>query len=207
MAPRTGRSTRSSEAPNPLAIGVLALGVLAGILMLISLFSTIASVDVANGSCEVINDANPELADRCSLSGFERHSIAFLLLGVICLALAYGAGPGRSRPAAIGLLAVGAVALIFALLVDLPVTDDTGAIGRDFEGATAGAGTGLWIEVVSGVLALAAGGLALLIPPPAPAPRRRRERGADAPPPTPEKTVRRQQKRDETQPPRADSED
>jgi hypothetical protein len=181
MAAGTGRFARSSERPSPLAIGVLALGVLAAILMLISLFSTIASVDVANGSCEVINDANPELADRCSLSGFERHSIAFLLLAVICLALAYGAGVGRSRPAAFGLLAVGAIALILALLVDLPVTDDTGAIGRDFEGATASAGTGLGIEVVSGVLALAAGGLALLLPPP-PSARRPSERPGGAPP-------------------------
>jgi hypothetical protein len=130
--------------------------------MLISLFSTIASVDVANSSCEVINDANPELADRCALSGFERHSIAFLLLGLLALALVYGAVRGRSRPAALGLLAVGAIAVALALLLDLPVTDDTGAIGRDFEGATASAGAGLWIELLSGVLALAAGALALL---------------------------------------------
>ncbi|HEY6779820.1 MAG TPA: hypothetical protein VI111_02640 [Thermoleophilaceae bacterium] len=176
MAARTGRSDDGSRRANPLATGVLALGVAAGILMLISLFSTIASVDVANGSCEVINDADPSLADRCALSGFERHGIAFLLLGLIALALAYGAGPGRSRPAAVGLIVVGAIALILALLVDLPVTDDTGAIGRDFEGATASAGTGLWIEALSGVLALGAGGLALLIPKPPPPPRRRRER-------------------------------
>jgi hypothetical protein len=161
---------------SPLAITVLATGALAGFLMLISLFSTIASVDVANGSCEVINDANPDLADRCALSGFERHSIAFLLLGLAALALAYAAGPRRSRPAALGLLAVGALALIFALLVDLPVTDDTGAIGRDFEGATASAGTGLWIELIAGLLALAAGALAFLVPRPEPEPRRRRPR-------------------------------
>jgi hypothetical protein len=163
---------------------VLAIGVLAGLLMLISLFSTIASVDVANGSCEVINDANPGLADRCALSGFERHSIAFLLLGVATLALAYAAGPRRSRPAALGLLVVGALALIFALLVDLPVTDDTGAIGRDFEGATASAGTGLWIELIAGILALLAGALAFLVPRPEPEPRRRRPR---PPRPLPEK--------------------
>jgi hypothetical protein len=155
---------------------VLATGALAGILMLISLFSTIASVDVANGSCEVINDTNHSLADRCALSGFERHGIAFLLLGAIALVLAYAAGPGRSRPAAVGLIVVGALALIFALLVDLPVTDDTGAIGRDFEGATASAGAGLWIEVIAGVLALGAGALAFLIPRPQPEPRRRRQR-------------------------------
>ena len=155
---------------------MLATGALAGLLMLISLSSTIASVDVANGSCEVINDANPDLADRCALSGFERHSIAFLLLGVAALTLAYAAGPRRSRPAALGLLVVGALALIFALLVDLPVTDDTGAIGRDFEGATASAGTGLWIELIAGVLALLAGALAFLVPRPEPEPRRRRPR-------------------------------
>lgn len=175
----TGRSAHPPGASNPLATGVLILGILAGILMLISLFSPIASVDVANGSCEVINDANPELADRCSLSGFERHGVAFLLLAVVCLALAYGAGPGRSRPAAVGLLAVGVVALVFALLVDLPVTDDTGAIGRDFEGATASAGPGLWTEVISGLLALAAGALALLMPHSGAPPGRRGEPAAD----------------------------
>jgi hypothetical protein len=157
-------------------MAVLGLGALAGALMLISLFSTIASVDVANSSCEVINDANPDLAERCVLSGFERHSIAFLLLGLLAWAMAYGVARGRSRPAAWGLLAVGAIAVALALLVDLPVTDDTGAIGRDFEGATASAGTGLWIELVGGLLALAAGGLALRATRVEPAPRRRDRR-------------------------------
>ena len=56
-----------------LGAGVTAVGVVAGVLLVATLFMTITSVDVANGSCEVINDANPDLADRCSLSGFERH--------------------------------------------------------------------------------------------------------------------------------------
>jgi hypothetical protein len=161
-----------------LAVAVLATGAAAGLLMLLSLFMTIASVDVANTSCRVINDVDPSLADRCALSGFERHSVAFLLLGVLALMLAWAAGPSRSRPAALGLVAVGVIALIFALAVDLPVTDDTGTIGRDFEGATASAGWGLWVELAAGVLALAAGAIGLLRPRPRPERRPRRERPA-----------------------------
>jgi hypothetical protein len=50
----------------------------------------------------------------------------------------------------------------WALIVDLPVTDETGAIGLSFEGATAKAGPGLTMELVAGALALGAGVTALL---------------------------------------------
>ena len=54
--------------------------------------------------------------------------------------------------------------LLWALLVDLPVTDETGAIGRNFEGAEAAAGPGLTLEIVGGVLLVAAGMAALVLP-------------------------------------------
>jgi hypothetical protein len=44
------------------------------------------------------------------------------------------------------------------------VTNDTGALGRNFEGATAAAGPGLTLEIIGGALALGAGLLALLVP-------------------------------------------
>jgi hypothetical protein len=165
---RTGVATAALAGSDAVAKVVLALGLIAGILMLASLISTVASVDVANGSCNVIYDSNPDLAKGCSLSGYERHSIAFVLLGLLACAMAIGAGPARSRGAALGLVVIGAVALVFALFSDLPVTNDTGAIGRDFEGATASAGTGLWLELLGGVLALLAGALRLLAPRPRP---------------------------------------
>ena len=46
-----------------------------------SQFATVVSVDVASGSCEVLNDTDPTLAERCVQSGFERHGAAFALLG------------------------------------------------------------------------------------------------------------------------------
>ena len=134
-----------------------AAGAIAAVLLVATEFSTVASVDVAGGSCEVINDSDPALADRCTLSGFERNGGAFLLLAALTMLMSWGAGMGGSRPAALALVAVGVVVLGWALLVDLPVTDDTGAIGISFEGATGEAGPGLTIELVAGALALGAG--------------------------------------------------
>jgi hypothetical protein len=152
------------QGASPLAIGVTAAGALAALLLVVAEFSVVASVDVASGSCEVIQDTNPELADRCELTGFERNGGSFLLLAVLTAAMAWGAGIGGSRPAAVALVAVGVGVLAWALLVDLPEANETGALGRNFEGATAAAGPGLTIELVAGTLALAAGAVCLLAP-------------------------------------------
>jgi hypothetical protein len=136
---------------------VFAVGLAAGILMVVAVFSPIVSVDVASGSCEVINDSNAALADACEQSGFERHGPALILLGGLTAFMAWGAGPGASRPAAAVLAATGALVLAIALVIDLPVTDDTGAIGPRYEGATAQAELGFTLELVAGALALAVG--------------------------------------------------
>jgi hypothetical protein len=140
-----------------LAVGITAAGVAAAVLLVLAEFATVASVEVASGGCEVINDTNPDLADRCELSGLERNGGAFLLLAALTLPMSWGAGLGGSRPAALALVFVGVFVLGWALLVDLPVTDETGAIGLSFEGATARAGPGLTLEIVAGGLALGAG--------------------------------------------------
>jgi hypothetical protein len=148
---------------SPLAIGVSAAGLVAAVLLVVTEFSTVASVDVASGSCQVINDANPDLADRCELSGFERHGGSFVLLGILAAAMAWGAGIGASRPAAIALVALGLLVLGWSLGFDLPESDEEGLL-RDYEGARGSAGPGLTIELVAGGLALAAGAVRLLAP-------------------------------------------
>jgi hypothetical protein len=146
-------------------IGIVAASLAAAVLLFATEFSTVASVDVASGSCEVIHDTDPALADRCELSGFERNGGSFLLIAALTLAMGMGAGFGGSRPAAVALVAIGAGILLWTLLVDLPVTKETGALGESFEGATAQAGTGLWLELVAGLLAAGAGVLRLLASP------------------------------------------
>ncbi len=137
------RRSQSRSGLQWLPLAVLGLGALAALLLLLTEFLPVATVDVASSSCEVINDSNPELADRCELSGFERNGGSFILLALLVGAMALGAGPGRSRPAAFALIVLGAVVLVWALFFDLPVTDETGVIGRNFEGATGLGGPGL----------------------------------------------------------------
>ena len=130
---------------------------LAGLLMLLAEVTTVISVDLENTSCEVIYDSNPSLADNCSQTGFERSSVALLLLGLLTFVMGWGAAFGGSRPAALALIAVGIVVVGIALLRDLPASDDTGLIGRDYAEATASAGSGLWFELIGGILAVVAG--------------------------------------------------
>jgi hypothetical protein len=145
----------------PLAIGIVAAALVAAALLVATEFSTVASVDVANTSCEVIQDSDPGLADRCSLSGFERNGGSFVLVAALIAVMGWGAGIGRSRAAAVALVALGVAVLAWALLVDLPVTDETGALGSSFEGARGQAGVGLTLEIAAGLLAAAAGAVRL----------------------------------------------
>ena len=134
--------------------------------MVAATFTTVAKVDVAGGSCEVINDTNPSLAARCKLSGFERHGPALALLGALAVAMGLGAAIGGSRPAALGLAAAGATTLLLALASDLPKTRTTGAIGQSFAGAKAAPGPGLYLEIAAGALELATAAAALARPVP-----------------------------------------
>jgi hypothetical protein len=149
---------------SPVAILVAAAALVAGALMLLTEVTTVISVELEPTRCEVIYDSSPELADGCSQKGFERHSVALLLLGLLTFAMGSGAAFGRSRPAAVSLVAIGAIVLALTLLRDLPATDDTGLIGRDYAQASASAGAGLWLELAAGVLAVGAGVLRLVRP-------------------------------------------
>jgi hypothetical protein len=154
----------------PAAVVVLVLAVLGGALLVVGEFTTVAKVDVETesaagqrvpGACDVIYDSDPKLADNCELTGFERHGGAFILIGLAAIAMGFGAGRGGSRPAALALIALGAVVLLWVLLSDLPETSETGAIGQRFDGAVASAGTGYYLSLVGSLLLVAAGSLAL----------------------------------------------
>jgi len=149
---------------SPYAIAVATAALIGGLLMLLAEVTTVISVDLTTTSCEGIYDTNPSLADDCNQVGFERHSAALLLLGLVTFVMGSGAAFGRSRPAAVALVVIGVVVLGLALALDLPASDDTGVIGQDYAQAHASAGTGLWLEVVGGALAVAAGVLRLLRP-------------------------------------------
>jgi hypothetical protein len=156
------RAARPPDGGGGRVTAVLALALTAALALALGELSTIASVDVPGGSCEAIYDRSPELSDRCALSGLERHGGAMLLLAALAGAMAVMALRGSPTAAGAVLIALGAAVLAIALIGDLPVTNETGAIGDDFDGATAQPGVGFYLHLTAGALALIAGALALL---------------------------------------------
>jgi hypothetical protein len=145
----------------------LVLGLLAAILMVVSEFATLRTVKVLTASCSDL--ADPSLRGSCVTHGGEEHAYALVLLGVVTVFMAWGAAIGRSRPAGLALIAIGAAVVAIALLTDVPDIHKTGVLGERFDSAHAEAGPGLWLEIGSGALALAAGVMAVTA-----RPRRRR---------------------------------
>lgn len=141
-------------------IAALGLGWAAGALLVAGEFLTLYSVRVAGAGCEEL--AGPEFADACVKSGGEQHAYALVLVGALVLVMAFGAGVGASRPAAVALLACGAAVLVLALARDVPASSRAGpGLGPYYEEARAERGPALWLELAGGGLALAAGALRL----------------------------------------------
>jgi len=148
---------------SPASLGLLAAGLLGAILLIAADFSTLVEIKVITVTKEKI-------------TGHDQHSWAMVILGVAAIPMAFGAARRRARPAMLGLVLLVVVALLIALIGDLPDTRSTGVIGERYEEAAAQAGTGFFLETAGAVLLIVAGvgGLMLLSPsrPPTPAPER-----------------------------------
>lgn len=139
---------------------VLVLGVAAALLLVLTEMSNLVVVDVAGAGCEDAV-ADPVQAKDCEITGGDQHSFALLAVAILTVLMAVGAGLGESRPAGVALVVAGLVVLGIALLGDLPVTDDAGQVGPNFDDAEANPGPALWLELVGGALAVLAGALRL----------------------------------------------
>jgi hypothetical protein len=134
--------------------------------MIVSEFLTLSSFDVGITSCSNALDVTnePRFSKLCSTSGHQHHHWALLALGLLALLLAFGMAVGRSRPAAVALVVVGLAVVVIALVWDHPSFSKTRGLELLFPpGQIRGkSGTGYNVELAAGVLAIAAGGLALL---------------------------------------------
>ena len=129
--------------------------------MIVSEFTTLRSVKVLTASCSDL--ADPRLRGECVTRGGEEHAYALVLLGLFTVLMTWGAALGRSRPAAIALIAIGAAVVAIALITDVPDIHKTGVLGERFDDARAQAGPGLFLEIAGGALALAAGAMATAV--------------------------------------------
>jgi hypothetical protein len=103
--------------------------------------------------------------EGASYSTGGHHGYAQLVIAAAIVVMAIGAAFGGSRPAAVAVLVLGAAALLVALVIDLPVTDDTGLFGQTYDEARAEAGPGLTLELVGACCALVGGALLLVVRP------------------------------------------
>jgi hypothetical protein len=164
--PGTAENRSSRFAPfrrlHPLWIAVFLIAAAGAVLMIVSEFSTLRTVKVLTASCDDL--ADPSLRGSCVTHGYEEHSYALLLMGLVTLFMAYGAAVGRSRPAAVALMVIGAAVIGIALATDVPDIHKTGVLGERFDSAHAAAGPGLWMEIAGGALVFVAGAMATAAP-------------------------------------------
>jgi hypothetical protein len=141
----------SRAAPGVLALRLLlALAGFAGaVLLAISTFTAVIEIRVVT----VVQD---------SISGYERHSVALLVVAVFAAAMVAG-GLRGARPAMVALGACGLAVVLIALLGDLPDKGETGRLGSLYEDARAETGIGFYLETLGGVLLLLSGGGMLLL--------------------------------------------
>jgi hypothetical protein len=98
-------------------------------------------------------------------SGGSLHGYALGIIGLALLPMAFGAVVRGARPAAIALIVLALAACAIVLLVDRPVLDDTGLIGRTYDLAEARPATGFYLESLGAALALVGAVAALLLTP------------------------------------------
>lgn len=101
-----------------------------------------------------------------SQSGYDRHSVALVLLGAFGLLMIVGA-VRRARPAMAALALAGLAVLLITVAVDLPDLGEAGQVDSAFDEAKAVAGSGYYMETAAGVCMLASGVLLLLLGGPA----------------------------------------
>jgi hypothetical protein len=132
--------------------GLLALALVACVLLAVAEFTDLYSIHVITVTVH-------------SATVGSHHGYALLVIAIVAALMAAGATLGGSRPAALALVALAIAALVIALAVDLPVVDDTGLYGRDFEQARAQAEIGFKLETAGAVLLLVAGVATLVLGP------------------------------------------
>jgi hypothetical protein len=151
-----------------------AAGFVAGVLLIMTEFSSLSYVTTITATCSDFADS--ALRNSCLTVGHESHHYTFVVLGLFVILMAFGASVGGSRPAAVALLVSGALGLGITLLHDLPNTGKKGEIGVAFARGKAHKGNGFWFELVGSSLALACGGFLTWRTPP----RRQMRRAAAA---------------------------
>jgi hypothetical protein len=148
------RLRRPTLITNGVRFGLAAIALAGAICLLLATFSNIIEIKV--GTTTKVPDQDTHL------SGWDRHGPALVIIAIFAVLMVAGALRG-ARPAMIALTALGVVALLIAVVGDVPDLNKTGFIGEVYEDAAAGPKAGFYQETLGAVLLLAGGGLMLVL--------------------------------------------
>ncbi len=148
---------------------ILAGTLLASLLLVVAEFTALYQAHLASNSAPI-----------STVTGGSHHSYAMLLIGLVAAGLGVLVWRARSRPALLALGVLGLVALLIAVLNDLPDAQATGLAGSPTHGyvnASTTPSAGLYLETAGAILLIATCGLGFLTLGP-PVPRRGPRGGA-----------------------------
>jgi hypothetical protein len=137
-----------------LRLGLAAAAAMGVICLLLATFTTVIAITV--GTATKVPDHDTRL------SGWDRHGPALVVIALFAAPMVAGALRG-ARPAMVALATLGLVALLIAVVGDVPDLDETGFVGQVYADAAAGAQAGFYLETLGGLLLLGAGGLMLAL--------------------------------------------
>ncbi len=148
---------RGSGAPSgPVAVGVLAAGLAGAILLLVAEFTPLLQVH-----------SSLQRAPVATVGTGSHDSYALIPIGLLAAFFSLVVWRTRSRLALLGIGVVGLVAILIALLGDLPDAQSTGVVLHPFVLANATPSTGFYLETLGAMVLMltAFAGLLLLAGP------------------------------------------
>jgi hypothetical protein len=141
---RRGRSF--DQAPGSLRAAILAGSLLGALLLVVAEFTTLFTVHVETSSAPIKTVATGS-----------HHSYALLLIAIVVAVLAIAVWRDTSRPALLAIGLLGIVALLIALLGDLPDAHASGLAGSStthYVDASSTPSAGLYLETLGAVVLL-----------------------------------------------------
>jgi hypothetical protein len=134
---------------------ILAGSLLAALLLVVAEFTALYQIHVATNSVPIK-----------SVSGGSNHSYAMLVIGLAAAALGISVWRTGSRPALLALGVLGVVALVIALVGDLPDSHASGLAGSASHGyvnASSTPSAGLYLETLGAILLILTCGLGFML--------------------------------------------